>query len=50
MSDTLEQYPDEIFMPIVALRNNPPVSLLGNNSVLTVWSPGDFRLDNAHQL
>ena len=48
MSDTLGQYPDEIFIPIVALRNNPPVSLLGNNSVLTVWSPGGFRLDNAH--
>jgi uncharacterized protein (DUF1501 family) len=48
MSGTLGQYPDEIFMPIVALRNNPPVSLLGNNSVLTVWSPGGFRLDNAH--
>lgn len=48
MSGTLGQYPDEIFMPIVALRNNPPVSLLGNTSVLTVWSPAGFRLDNAH--
>ncbi len=48
MSGVLDKYPDEIFLPIVALRNNPPVSLLGNNSVLTVWSPGGFRLDNAH--
>ena len=48
MSGELGKYPNEIFLPIVALRNNPPVSLLGNNSVLTVWSPGGFRLDNAH--
>lgn len=48
MSGVLGKYPDEIFLPIVALRNNPPVSLLGNHSVLTVSSPGDFRLDNAH--
>ena len=48
MSGVLEQYPDEIFMPIVALRNNPPVSLLGNTSVLTVSSPASFKLDNAH--
>ena len=47
MSSTLGLYPDEIFLPIVSLRNNPPVSLLGNSSVLTVWSPGDFKLDNA---
>ena len=48
MSSTLGLYPDEIFMPIVSLRNNPPVSLLGNNSVLTVRSPGGFKLDNAY--
>ena len=48
MSDTLGLYPPEIFMPIVAFRNNPPSSLLGNNSSLTVWSPQQFRLDNAH--
>jgi len=48
MANTLNVYPDEIFMPIVALRNNPPVSLLGNTSALTVWSPADFKLDNAH--
>lgn len=48
MSTTLDVYPDELFLPIVAFRNTPPASLLGNNSSLTVWSPGDFRLDNAH--
>ncbi len=48
MTNTLNLYPDEIFIPIVALRNNPATSLLGNNSALTVWSPSDFKLDNAH--
>ncbi len=48
MSDTLGLYPDEIFLPIVAFRNTPPASLLGNNSSLTVWSPQSFKLDNAH--
>lgn len=48
MTDTLDLYPDEIFVPIVAFRNNPPVSLLGNTSALTVWSPKGFRLNNAH--
>lgn len=48
MSTTLNLYPDEILLPIVAFRNNPPASLLGNNSSLTVWSPSDFKLDNAH--
>ena len=48
MTDTLGLYPEEIFLPIVAFRNNPPSSLLGNSSSLTVWSPEQFRLDNAH--
>lgn len=48
MTGPLDLYPEEIFVPIVAFRNNPPVSLLGNSSALTVWSPGAFRLDNAH--
>ena len=48
MTDTLDLYPEEIFLPIVAFRNNPPSSLLGNSSSLTVWSPEQFRLDNAH--
>ena len=48
MANTLDLYPDEIFLPIISFRNTPPASLLGNNSSLTVWSPGDFRLDNAH--
>jgi len=48
MTNTLGLYPDEIFIPIVALRNNPATSLLGNNSSLTVGSPSEFRLDNAH--
>ncbi|HKJ17028.1 MAG TPA: DUF1501 domain-containing protein [Xanthomonadales bacterium] len=47
MGETLGQYPEEIFMPIVAFRNNPPASLLGNNSTLSVTSPGAFKLDNA---
>ena len=47
MATTLGLYPEEIFLPIIAFRNTPPASLLGNNSSLTVWSPGDFRLDNA---
>ncbi len=47
MSTTLDLYPDEIFLPIVAFRNTPPASLLGNTSSLTVWSPSDFKLDNA---
>ncbi len=48
MTATLGLYPDEIFIPIVALRNNPATSLLGNNSSLTVGSPNEFKLDNAH--
>ena len=48
MTDTLNLYPEEIFLPIVAFRNNPPTSLLGNSSSLTVGSPEQFRLDNAH--
>jgi len=48
MATTLDLYPDEIFIPIVAFRNNPATSLLGNNSSLTVWSPSEFKLDNAH--
>ncbi len=48
MSTTLGLYPEEIFLPIIAFRNTPPASLLGNNSTLTVWSPADFKLDNAH--
>jgi len=48
MTETLDLYPDEIFIPIVAFRSNPATSLLGNNSALTVWSPSDFKLDNAH--
>lgn len=47
MADTLGLYPDEIFLPIIAFRNNPPASLLGNTSSLTVSSPSDFKLDNA---
>lgn len=47
MGETLGLYPDEIFMPIVAFRNNPPASLLGNSSTLSVTSPGAFKLDNA---
>jgi uncharacterized protein (DUF1501 family) len=48
MAETLGHYPDEIFMPIVAFRNNPPASLLGNTSTLSVYSPTDFKLNNAH--
>jgi uncharacterized protein (DUF1501 family) len=48
MAETLGHYPDEIFMPIVAFRNNPPASLLGNTSTLSVYSPTAFKLDNAH--
>jgi len=48
MTDTLDLYPDEIFLPIVSFRNTPPASLLGNNSSLTVSSPQAFKLDNAH--
>src|SRR5690606_27381402 len=29
-------------------RNNPPASLLGSTSTLSVYSPTAFRLDNAH--
>lgn len=47
MAETLELYPDEIFLPIIAFRNNPPASLLGNHSALTVSEPGAFKLDNA---
>ncbi|MEJ8568336.1 DUF1501 domain-containing protein [Elongatibacter sediminis] len=47
MATTLGQYPPEIFLPIIAFRNNPPVSLLGSTSALTVNSPSDFKLDNA---
>jgi hypothetical protein len=35
-------------LPIIAFRNNPPVSLLGNTSTLTFNDPGVFRLDSAH--
>lgn len=48
MAETLGTYPDEIFMPIVAFRSNPPASLLGSTSTLSVYSPTAFRLDNAH--
>ncbi|HKX57050.1 MAG TPA: DUF1501 domain-containing protein, partial [Xanthomonadales bacterium] len=48
MAETLGHYPDEIFMPIVAFRNNPPASLLGNTSTLSVYSPTAFKLNNAH--
>ncbi|HET6566055.1 MAG TPA: DUF1501 domain-containing protein, partial [Xanthomonadales bacterium] len=48
MADTLGSYPDEIFMPIVAFRNNPPASLLGSTSTLSVYSPSAFKLNNAH--
>lgn len=48
MAEALGHYPDEIFMPIVAFRNNPPASLLGNTSTLSVYSPTAFKLDNAH--
>jgi uncharacterized protein (DUF1501 family) len=48
MGGTLGLYPDEIFLPIIAFRNNPPASLLGNTSALTVSSPGAFKLNNAH--
>ena len=48
MGATLGLYPDEIFLPIIAFRNNPPASLLGNSSALTVSSPAAFKLDNAH--
>ncbi len=48
MADTLGLYPDEIFLPIIAFRNNPPASLLGNNSTLSVYSPSAFKLNNAH--
>ena len=48
MGSMLGLYPDEIFLPIIAFRNNPPASLLGSTSALTVSSPGAFRLDNAH--
>ena len=47
MAETLGLYPEEIFLPIIAFRNNPPASLLGNTSALTVSSPGAFKLDNA---
>ncbi|MDX1557191.1 MAG: hypothetical protein R3212_14270, partial [Xanthomonadales bacterium] len=47
MAETLGLYPEEIFLPIIAFRNNPPASLLGNNSALTVSSPSAFKLDNA---
>lgn len=48
MAETLGLYPEEIFLPIIAFRNNPPASLLGNNSSLTVSSPSAFKLNNAH--
>lgn len=48
MGSMLGRYPEEIFLPIVAFRNNPPASLLGSVSALTVSSPSDYRLDNAH--
>jgi uncharacterized protein (DUF1501 family) len=48
MGSMLGLYPEEIFLPIIAFRNNPPASLLGSTSALTVSSPGAFRLDNAH--
>jgi hypothetical protein len=48
MGGTLGLYPDEIFLPIIDFRNNPPASLLGNTSALTVSSPGAFKLNNAH--
>ncbi|MDJ0654507.1 MAG: DUF1501 domain-containing protein [Xanthomonadales bacterium] len=48
MTETLDLYPDEMLLPIVAYRNNPPVSLLGNTSLLTVWDPQIFRMNNAH--
>ncbi len=47
MAETLGLYPEEIFLPIVAFRNNPPASLLGNHSALTVSEPGAFKLNNA---
>jgi uncharacterized protein (DUF1501 family) len=48
MTQSLNQYPEEILLPIIAFRNNPPVSLLGNTSTLTFNDPGVFRLDSAH--
>jgi uncharacterized protein (DUF1501 family) len=48
MADDLGLFPDEIFLPIIAFRNNPPASLLGSTSSLTVSSPSAFKLDNAH--
>ena len=48
MTQNLNQYPDEILLPIIALRNTSPASLLGNSSVLTFNDPGIFRLDSAH--
>ena len=47
MAETLGLYPDEIFLPIIAFRNNPPASLLGSTSALTVSSPSAFKLNNA---
>ncbi|MFO1350138.1 MAG: DUF1501 domain-containing protein [Gammaproteobacteria bacterium] len=48
MANQLNQYPPSILLPILALRSTPPASLLGNNAVLTVYSPESFRLDNAY--
>ncbi|MEZ5591502.1 MAG: DUF1501 domain-containing protein [Gammaproteobacteria bacterium] len=47
MTQTLDLYPDQMVIPIIAFRSTPPTSLLGNTSALTVYSPGDFRIDNA---
>lgn len=48
MASQLNSLPDEILIPIMAFRTTPPTSLLGSNAVLTVYSPGSFRLDNSH--
>lgn len=47
MTQTLDLYPDQMLIPIIAFRSTPPTSLLGNSSALTVYSPADFRVDNA---
>lgn len=48
MTQSLNQYPDDILLPIIAFLNNLPTSLLGNTSTLTFNDPGVFRLDSAH--
>ena len=47
MAYQLNNLPDEILIPILAFRSTPPSSLLGNTSTLTVYSPENFKLNNA---